>query len=323
MLLKCRYLSQFSMSEIGKAMSTSSPANHVFASAAARCPFMSHVRRSIHSTSSTTSTATPTAHESNPASESIILNQDIVSEKNQEMSEIKPMRNNKESVNMKKKSEMISESSKEFKYSRHHLKRQVCTNTINCPFFESTGLTEQSLSSLIRQVPLSNSNTNENKTTSRHGEKRTDHLFDYDRFFSARIEAKKRDGSYRQFKRVVREAATFPQVFEHQHSPNESTRPVTIWCSNDYLGLGAHPYVREQVCRAVQAYGAGSGGTRNISGSTPLHVCLEAELAKLHQQESALLFTSCYVANDTTLYTLARLLGGGNGKSKFTQHVVV
>jgi 5-aminolevulinate synthase len=67
--------------------------------------------------------------------------------------------------------------------------------------------------------------------------------------------------------------------------------------------------VQEQVCDAVRRFGAGSGGTRNISGSTPLHVQLETELAALHDQEAALLFTSCYVANDTTLYTLAKLLG--------------
>jgi 5-aminolevulinate synthase len=90
--------------------------------------------------------------------------------------------------------------------------------------------------------------------------------------------------------------------------PNERIRDITIWCSNDYLGLGRHPYVQTRVCEAVSKYGAGSGGTRNISGSTPLHDKLELELARLHQKESALLFTSCYVANDTTLYTMAKML---------------
>ena len=83
---------------------------------------------------------------------------------------------------------------------------------------------------------------------------------------------------------------------------------MTIWCSNDYLGLGRHPYVQSRVTEAVMKYGVGSGGTRNISGSTPLHDKLEHELAKLHKKEAALLFTSCYVANDTTLFTMAKML---------------
>ena len=85
-------------------------------------------------------------------------------------------------------------------------------------------------------------------------------------------------------------------------------RDVTIWCSNDYLGLGSHPHVQERVKAAVDKYGVGSGGTRNISGSNPLHEELEATLANLHQKQAALLFTSCYVANDTSLYTMARML---------------
>ena len=132
--------------------------------------------------------------------------------------------------------------------------------------------------------------------------------FDYEHFFGERIAAKKRDGSYRSFKKVVRHAASFPQV--HEHTAAGQLKPVTIWCSNDYLGLGRHPHVQAAVCAAVSEYGTGSGGTRNISGSTPLHVQLEQELARLHGQPAALLFTSCYVANDTTLYTLARMLPG-------------
>lgn len=81
-----------------------------------------------------------------------------------------------------------------------------------------------------------------------------------------------------------------------------------MWCSNDYLGLGRHPYVQEKVIDAIKKYGVGSGGTRNISGSTPYHFQLEQDLAKLHKKDSALVFTSCYVANDTTLYTLAKML---------------
>lgn len=117
---------------------------------------------------------------------------------------------------------------------------------------------------------------------------------------------KKKDGSYRNFKRVIRKAKSFPEIQEQK--TKDQVRDITIWCSNDYLGLGRHPYVQSRVKEAVDKYGVGSGGTRNISGSNPLHYQLEEELAKLHQKESALLFTSCYVANDTTLYTMAKML---------------
>lgn len=130
-------------------------------------------------------------------------------------------------------------------------------------------------------------------------------LFNYDRFFEQKISDKKKDGSYRYFKKVLRHAEKFPYIQEHVEG---KTRDITIWCSNDYLGLGRHPYVQSRITEAVMKYGAGSGGTRNISGSTPLHDKLESELAKLHQKEAALLFTSCYVANDTTLFTMAKML---------------
>lgn len=131
--------------------------------------------------------------------------------------------------------------------------------------------------------------------------------FDYEKFFGSKIEAKKTDGSYRTFKRVIRHAKTFPSVQELEPKSGHA-RDITVWCSNDYLGLGRHEYVQSRVAEAVWKYGAGSGGTRNISGSTPLHDKLEAELARLHQKEAAIVFTSCYVANDTTLYTMAKML---------------
>ena len=123
------------------------------------------------------------------------------------------------------------------------------------------------------------------------------------------METKKNDHSYRKFKHIVRNSRTFPIAQEQvTKQPEPENREITIWCSNDYLGLGRHPYVKSEVMNAVDIYGAGSGGTRNISGSTPLHSKLENELAKLHQKEAALLFTSCYVANDTTLFTLAKMI---------------
>ena len=109
----------------------------------------------------------------------------------------------------------------------------------------------------------------------------------------------------RYFKKIVRQADKFPVI---QEKTEHCSRDVTIWCSNDYLGLGRHPYVQARVCEAVKRYGVGSGGTRNISGSNPIHEKLEHELAKLHKKEAGLVFTSCYVANDTSLYTMGKLL---------------
>jgi 5-aminolevulinate synthase len=146
---------------------------------------------------------------------------------------------------------------------------------------------------------------NQLKTEETNKTKANECLFDYEAFFRNLVEAKKKDGSYRQFKKVIRHADTFPKVQEHT---KDSIKEMTIWCSNDYLGLGRHPYVQSRVIEAVMKYGVGSGGTRNISGSTPLHEKLEHELAALHKKEAALLFTSCYVANDTTLFTMAKML---------------
>ncbi|CAF0806471.1 unnamed protein product [Rotaria sordida] len=133
--------------------------------------------------------------------------------------------------------------------------------------------------------------------------------FEYDAFFDAKIEAKRLDNSYRVFKRVQRKSGCFPQAEEKKHLHDDlESRTITVWCSNDYLGLGQHPKLRKAVIDAVTAHGSGSGGTRNISGTSPLHEKLEEQLARLHQKESALLFTSCYVANDTALFTLAKSL---------------
>jgi 5-aminolevulinate synthase len=85
---------------------------------------------------------------------------------------------------------------------------------------------------------------------------------------------------------------------------------VTVWCSNDYLGMSRHPNVCRAVVDAVRMYGSGAGGTRNIGGNSTRHEELEAELASLHQKEAGLIFTSCFVANDTTLFTLAKHLPG-------------
>jgi len=126
-------------------------------------------------------------------------------------------------------------------------------------------------------------------------------LYDYRHQFERLIQRKKDDQSYRVFRRVRRFSSSFPHGTEQE-------RPVTIWCSNDYFGMSSHPRVRQAIRRALDEFGAGSGGTRNIAGNSPLHEQLEFELAQLHEKEAALLFSSCYVANDSSLYTLLTLL---------------
>lgn len=130
--------------------------------------------------------------------------------------------------------------------------------------------------------------------------------FPYEEFFHEQIMKKKRDHSYRVFKKVNRLAENFPTAVEYSWGE----KPITVWCSNDYLGMSRHPAVVNSVRQALDKFGAGAGGTRNISGNSMGHEMLEKRLASLHQKEAGLLFTSCFVANDSTLYTLAKLLPG-------------
>ena len=133
-------------------------------------------------------------------------------------------------------------------------------------------------------------------------------MTDYDGALDRAIDALHREGRYRTFIDIERARGAFPRAVWTR--PDGSRADIVVWCGNDYLGMGQHPVVLSAMHDAIDAAGAGSGGTRNISGTTVHHKRLEAELADLHGKDAALLFTSAYIANDATLGTLHKLFPG-------------
>lgn len=127
----------------------------------------------------------------------------------------------------------------------------------------------------------------------------------YDSYFNKALLALHEEGRYRVFTHLARQAGRFPKALDCSRNP---PREITVWCSNDYLGMGQNPQVTTAMKHAIETLGAGAGGTRNISGTHHLIIELETELADLHGKDGALVFTSGYVSNEATISTLGRIL---------------
>ena len=126
---------------------------------------------------------------------------------------------------------------------------------------------------------------------------------DYRKFFNSEIEKFKDQGLYRQFRNIDRPIKSFPSADE---KVEDREREVEVWCSHDYLNMSQHPEVVNDIVKTLLEYGSGSGGTRNISGTSTFHTELELKLANVHNKDAALLFASAYTANQSTLWTLGK-----------------
>ena len=133
-------------------------------------------------------------------------------------------------------------------------------------------------------------------------------MIKYEEHFAYALKKLHKESRYRTFIDIARDNGNFPHAL--WRNPHGIEKHITVWCGNDYLGMGQHPVVLDAMHNAIDSVGAGSGGTRNISGTTIYHKALEEELADLHGKDQALLFTSAYVANDATLSTMHKLLPG-------------
>ncbi|KAM9408841.1 5-aminolevulinate synthase, non-specific, mitochondrial [Pholidichthys leucotaenia] len=183
------------------------------------------------------------------------------------------------------------------------LKKEVPSAQVKQPSVTEDGMESNLIKTLLKQRPKRVTHLLQDNLSSKLSR------FNYDNFFEKKIEEKKNDHTYRVFKTVNRRATEFPMADDFTECLNEK-RDVSVWCSNDYLGMSRHPRVVQSIMDTLQNHGSGAGGTRNISGTSKFHVELEHELADLHKKDAALLFTSCFVANDSTLFTLSKMLPG-------------